>query len=493
MRKWTRTWIMTALFSALLMLPAAADAQDLPQLFAAVKSGVQEGLEEGMDAAAAAMDEELTLSILPESAQIESGKTIRLTVSAGNPRPQAAKVVFSLQLPDRLKAAPDTQWEAVLPPAQPDAVTGELRASTTTFTREITLEPGGSSESAQISAEMSMGTRFYRAKADVRLCVPDIGVTARLDAAPEGRIEPGDCFAYEIEVINSGEAPKDVMLEMTLPEGVALQGEMDGRLRMDGGRMVGQVRAEAAMTDAAGTSPSLQVISLPLRADDGILEGDADARRLIGLALRADGEQVSAPRVEVCGPMISAKLVAQKSELEAGEDTVLSIVVVNAGLAPADMQLVCSLPEGLALKREKEEATPAEAAMLPPQDGDGAAPASAAGTQMLTYDLHIDAAREEGGSITAGTAVIEIPVTALAPQEDLRERLVGAALSWRVGDGGMQLGDAVAMRVYKPGMLGISKDEWSSIFCAAALMIMLAGCLYAAIRSEKHEEDFCCE
>ena len=34
MKKRTRTGLMTALFSALLMLPAAADAQDLPQITA---------------------------------------------------------------------------------------------------------------------------------------------------------------------------------------------------------------------------------------------------------------------------------------------------------------------------------------------------------------------------------------------------------------------------------------------------------------------------
>jgi len=484
---------MTALFSALLMLPAAADAQDLPQLFAAVQSGLQEGLEEGVSAAAAAMDEELTLSILPESARIESGKTIRLTVTAGNPRPQAERVTFSLQLPLWLKASPDTQWEAVLPPAQLDEKSGEVRPSVTTFTRELTLEPGGKSEPAQIGAEMSMGTRFYRAKAEVRLCVPDIGVAAQLDGAAEGRIEPGDLFSYEIEVTNGGDAPKDVMLEMTLPEGVMLEGDLPGGLTLEENRISGQVRAEAAMTDAAGTSPSLQAITLPLRAGEEILEGDADARRLIGLALRADGEPVSAPRVEVCGPKISAKLVADNSELEEGEEAMLSIVVVNTGLAPADMQLVCSLPEGLALKQEEEEATPAEAAMLPPGGGDGAAPASAAGAQVLTYDLHIGAAKEESGGIMAETAVIDIPVTAVAPQENLRERLIGAALSWRVEDGGMQLGDALAMRVHRSGMLGIPKEEWSSIFCAAALMLMLAGCLYAAVRSDKHEEDFCCD
>ena len=126
---------MLTLLLALLMLllPSSAGAQELPQLFAAVKDGLSEGIVQGAAIAHDGMTEELTLELSADSARIEEGKALRLTVNTGNPRPQETKVVFDLKLPGRLKAAQDTTWEATLPPAQMDEESGELIPSKTAF------------------------------------------------------------------------------------------------------------------------------------------------------------------------------------------------------------------------------------------------------------------------------------------------------------------------------------------------------------------------
>ena len=113
-----KKWNMMLLALALLMLPAAGLAQDLPDFLSAVYMSAGEGLEQGAMQAMAAMDRELTLEMIPSSDRIEEGQAVRLTIKAGNPRPQQESVKIVLDLPERLTAAPDTAWEAVLPAAE---------------------------------------------------------------------------------------------------------------------------------------------------------------------------------------------------------------------------------------------------------------------------------------------------------------------------------------------------------------------------------------
>ena len=87
-----KTWNMMLLALMLLMLPAASLAEDLPDFLSAVYTSMGEGLEQGAMQAMAAMDQDLTLEMTLSSERVEEGQTIRLTVKAGNPRPQAAGV-----------------------------------------------------------------------------------------------------------------------------------------------------------------------------------------------------------------------------------------------------------------------------------------------------------------------------------------------------------------------------------------------------------------
>ena len=116
---------MLLLALALLCIPAAGTAQELTGLFSAVYDGVGEGLEAGAIQALAGMDQELTLGLSPSEARIEEGKTLRLTITAGNPRPQETSVSIALTMPERLAAQPDAAWEATLPAAQMDAETDQ--------------------------------------------------------------------------------------------------------------------------------------------------------------------------------------------------------------------------------------------------------------------------------------------------------------------------------------------------------------------------------
>jgi len=473
------------LMLGLALLPQAGVAQDLPDLFSAVYEGVGEGLEMGAMQALAAMDQELTLELAPQSGRIEEGQTICLTITAGNPRPQQAEVELALQLPGRLAAAPDCQWEAVLPAAQLDGETGELIPSVTTFTREIALAPGGGSEKAAITAEMSMGTRFYRAQAELALCVPDVHVKAKTAGAEGSRVQPGAGFAYQLEMRNDGTADKDVRVELRLPGGVTA-GAMPSGFAMKDGVISGQVRALAA---------GVQELSFPVTVNADALEGDEDALRLLSGTLHVDGERTALPRVEVCGARIHARLLPESESMEAGEEARLSVVVVNSGLDAADVELTCMLPEGLMLSDAQK------AGELPTQSGEAAnetpdqvpdsAPVLAASEQdgrTLVFDLHMEAARETADGVVANTQVIEIPVTAKAPQEKLSEYLMGATLAWRVDGEPAQLGEAVAMRVYRPQFLGVSKEEWSGIFWAGMLLMLAVCCLFAAARRDSRQE-----
>lgn len=484
-----KKWNMLLLTLALASMPAAGFAQELPDLFAAVYEGVGEGLTQAAQIAGADAQQELTLAVVPEAERIEEGKTIKVTVTAGNPLEKDVAVSFALLLPQRLAAAPDAAWDAMLPAAKADPQTGEIIPSVVTFTREVALLPGGGSETAEVGAEMSMGTRFYRAQADIQLCVPDVTVEAALEGAPDGRLTPGSLAVYRISVRNGGTAPKDVPIELTLPEGASVE-QIPAGFTLAGGVLRGTVRAEAAQE-----SPFHQAIRVPVRIDQNILDGDEDASRLIAGVLSAGGERVALPRIQVCGPKVSARLIADKPELKAGEETTLRVVLVNSGLAEADVQVSCVLPQGLALTRDTEEkkdvqeATPGEA-VLPHDD---AAPAMAAEPVSLAFDVHMDAAAQTADGVTAYTQVIEIPVTALEPNEKLQEQLMGATLAWQVEDEEAQLAQAVAMRVYRPAFMGISGDDWNGVFWAALLLMITVACLCAAVKNDKRQEDFCCD
>lgn len=485
---------------ALALVPTAGSAQDLPELLTDVYQSIGDGLAQG--AAWAEENQELTLTLETDDARIEAGKPVRLTVTAGNPLPYETAVTLTLSLPDRLAASAETTWEAVLPAAQTDAQTGALTPSVTTFTRELTLLPDGGSETVEIGCELSMGTRFYRAAAPLALCVADIGVSAAVDGVTDGRVQPGDAFAYRIEVTNAGTAAKDVALELTLPQDVALAEPLEAGFVQTGQVIRGQVHAQAATDGAPGSA----VITLPVRVDGDALRDDADARRLMAATLRADGERVPMPRMEVCDAKVSARLTAETDSLAVGEETTLRVVVVNAGLAAADVHLSCVLPEGLSLPGKKHAAaTSAEAALTDGGDGDlpmtgaavpgepAAAPAMTQQDRTLLFDLHMDAAEEGESGVIARTQVIEIPVVADAPQDKLSERLVGASLLWHVDGGEAELGDAVAMRVYRAEFLGMSRADWTGVFWASALLLITVLCLYAAVRKDSKDTDFCCE
>lgn len=498
-----RNMLLLALMLAL--APAAGSAQDLPELFGDVYESIGEGLAQGVRLAEESLSEELTLSLALDSARVEEGKSVLLQVTAGNPMAKEVSVGITLALPERLRASAETGWEAVLPPAQLDEETGELTPSVTTFTRELTLLPGGGSEQIVLESEMEMGTRFYRARTPLALCVPDVSATAGVDGGENHRMQPGDAFAYRIEIANAGDAPKDTTVEMVLPQDVTLTEALPEGFAQAGSVIRGRMHAQAA--DENG--PSSVVLTLPAVIAQNALEGDEDAHKLIAGTLRVDGERVPLERIEVCDAKISARLLSDTERLQTGEETLLSVVVVNSGLAAADVRLSCVLPEGLSLAdmdSRKTEATTAETRVMP-AGGDGdlpgtgaavpgepkAAPAMASKDGALVFDVHMDAAEEAADGVIASTQVIEIPVVARAPQDSLGEQLVGASLAWSVGGEPMQLGEAVAMRVVRPEFLGLSRADWNGVFWAGVLLLVTVTCLYAAVRRENKEEDFCCE
>lgn len=515
---------MSMIFLAALCLlwPMTGAAQGLPAFLDAVQEGLTTGLAAGTAQAVSAMDQELTLDIAVESGKIEEGKSQTITLTAGNPRPVETHVTMTLKLPERLAPAQETTWEAVLPPAQADEQTGVLTPSVTTFTREVTLTPGQESEQVTLECEMNMGTRFYRASVPLELCVADISAVATATGAEDGRMAPGESLTYEVEICNAGTAPKDVEVEFTLPEGMKLTGSVQGFTHV-GKKLTGRIRAEAAVPDEAGLASSSTVIRFPVRIGADVLEGDEDATRLLSGQLRVDGERVSLPRIQVCGPKITARLLPEADQLKQGEEMALRVVVVNAGLAAADVQISCVLPEGLSLVTQKEEptekeeeneqeaqrqeATPAQA--LPGGGDDGSAldaaavltPEAEEAMQALSlqqdgtliFDMHMDAAQEEDGNVMVNTRVLDLRVRADVPQENIREKMLGATLAWTTDGGQTQLGEAVALRVYSPMFLGLTGDEWSGIFWAGLLLVITVACLYAAVCADSQKDDYVCD
>ena len=191
-------------------------------------------------------------------------------------------------------------------------------------------------------------------------------------------------------------------------------------------------------------------------------------------------------------------------------------MLVNAGMAEADVRVSCMLPEGISLvtapkpqqdTEAKESGDNAEAeeeapkAVAPEQD-DGGADAEAVladGAEQLVdepeirqenggivFDLHMDAAGEE-----AYTRVVTLRVRADEPQENIKERLLGTTLAWQIDAGETQLGEAACVRVYRPMVLVLTKDEWMGIFWAGLLLVVTVSCLFAAFNSDNKREKYC--
>ena len=505
-----KTKSILAVTALCLALPAAAGAQGLPEFLTAVGEGIGEGVERSAAKIAASMEEELGVTVSVESARIEESKTLTLTVTATNPRIADTPVGFSLKLPQRLTCAQGDAWEAVLPPASA-LEDGTVQPSVTAFERTIALAPGGVSETAQIVCEMSMGTRFYRDQQDVELCVADVAVAAALEDGERSRLEPGDAFAWRVEVTNAGTAEEDVTLALVLPDGVSPAGELPEGFVRAGSRLTGTVRAERAQADEAGLAASLAAVTLPMQVDADALEGDRDASRLMTGTLYANGERVPLPRIQVCSPKISAQLIAQDNALEAGEETILRVLVINEGLVGADMTLSCALPDGLELvaQEQEDEEEEKKAAAAADDHGDAAGPdgvpvmAEDAADLMqqtvrenntVVFTWHMDAAGETEEGIVAATQVFELPVRSARAQKDLEEQLVGAAFTYSVNGGETQLGEAEALRLYTPSFMGITRSEWGGVFWACVLMMITVACLYGAVRAGREKDEyFCCE
>ena len=71
----------------------------------------------------------------------------------------------------------------------------------------------------------------------------------------------------------------------------------------------------------------------------------------------------------------------------------------------------------------------------------------------------------------------------------MREKLLGATLAWQTNHGDTQLGEAVAMRVYRPMVLGLTREEWTGILWAGLLLVVTVSCLFAAFNAENRREE----
>lgn len=500
-----KKWCLMVLAALCLLIPTVGSAQGLPDFLQAVQTGLSEGLSAG----SAAMEKDLTLSVTASDARVEAGRDVTLTIRAENPRPAETSVALTLSLPERLAAQANEAlaWEAALPAAEMDE-TGALVPSVTTFTRTLTLMPGGESAQGTVTAEMSVGSRFYRQSLPIALCVADISARTSVTGAENGRLTAGKTMAYAVEIANAGTAEKNVPVELILPVDVTLSGDLPEGFT----RSQRQIRGEVKASAAAGDEPFTTTLVFPMTVNEDALDGDEDAMRLLTGALRVDGKRVALPRVQLCGAKISARLLPQTDSLKAGETMALRVVLVNSGLAGADVQVSCVLPEGLSLVKaeetepesetEQKEATGGEAeSALPTEEDDGrgadaepvladeetlAEPEIRQENGAAVFSLHIDAAGED-----AATRVVTLRVRADEPQENIKERLLGATLAWQTDAGETQLGEAACVRVYQPTVFGLTKDEWMGILWAGLLLVVTVSCLFAAFNSENKREKYC--
>ena len=84
--------------------------------------------------------------------------------------------------------------------------------------------------------------------------------------------------------------------------------------------------------------------------------------------------------------------------------------------------------------------------------------------------------------------MVTLHVRADEPQENIKERLLGATLAWQTDAGETQLGEAACVRVYQPMVFGLTKDEWMGILWAGLLLVVTVSCLFAAFNSENKRE-----
>ena len=414
-----KKWCLMVAAMLCLMIPTVGSAQGLPDFLQAVQSGLSEGLSAG----SAAMEKDLALSMTLSDSRVEEGRDVTLTIRAENPRPAETGVSLTLNLPERLAAqtGDELTWNAVLPAAQVDE-TGAFVPSVTTFTRVLTLMPGGESAQGTVTAEMNVGSRFYRESLPIALCVADISTRASVSGAQNGRATVGETLTYTVEIANAGMAEKNVPVELILPADAALEGELPEGFA----QVQRQIRGEVGVP-AAGSEPSVVTLTFPMTIREDALAEDEDALRLLSGVLRVDGQRIALPRVQLCGPKISAKLLPQTDNLKAGEETALRVVLVNAGMAEADVRVSCMLPEGISLvtapkpqqdAEAKESGDNAEAEEEAPkavasEQDDGGADAEAVladGAEQLVdepeirqenggivFDLHMDAAGDPRG------------------------------------------------------------------------------------------------
>ena len=291
-----------------LMIPTVGSAQGLPDFLQAVQSGLSEGLSAG----SAAMEKDLALSMTLSDSRVEEGRDVTLTIRAENPRPAETGVSLTLNLPERLAAqtGDELTWNAVLPAAQVDE-TGAFVPSVTTFTRVLTLMPGGESAQGTVTAEMNVGSRFYRESLPIALCVADISTRASVSGAQNGRATVGETLTYTVEIANAGMAEKSVPVELILPADAALEGELPEGFA----QVQRQIRGEVGIP-AAGSEPSVVTLTFPMTIREDALAEDEDALRLLSGVLRVDGQRIALPRVQLCGPKISAKLLPQTDNLK---------------------------------------------------------------------------------------------------------------------------------------------------------------------------------
>ena len=269
MRKKNKVCLLAAL-ALMMAAPTESRAQGLPEFLDVVGEGMAQGVAKGAAQIAASMEEELGLSLSLSDVRVEGTDTVTLMVTAENPRVMQTPVSFALDVPERLACSGDVRWEAVLPPAQPGE-DGELVPGRAVFERTLALRPGGDSERVQITCEMSMGPRFYRAQQALDLCVADVRVKAELEGGAEGGfLQPGDAFTWRILVSNAGTAAKDVSLTLVKPEDAVLAGELPEGFVLTGDRISGTVRAQAAQTADA---PTLTALEMPMQIAADALEG----------------------------------------------------------------------------------------------------------------------------------------------------------------------------------------------------------------------------
>ena len=198
-----------------------------------------------------------------------------------------------------------------------------------------------------------------------------------------------------------------------------------------------------------------------------------------------------------------------------GEAMDMIVTVANAGLAAADVEITCLLPEGLVLMHDLTKApetmpkeTPeqhvsampdADSGEPPAQDGAAQAVMNSEPAEPVVYEedgriflsVHMDAARETDSGIAAAALEIPLRVRAAAAVDSVDDRMLGAALAWNADGGDTHLEEAVALEIRRSGMLGLSDAEWNGILLASLLMIVTICCLYSAVKSDKREEDYC--